>query len=137
LINQSIDFGLRGPPSIKNKGLIVVQNLTHLVVLHLIIQRYGSERTATIKPLISILDADIPLAMGSDGIGEIISSFSDIMLTVIQANGRFDVEKALMAYTSFSAYAKFTEHVKGTLKPGMLSDIAVLSQDVFSFPPIR
>ena len=125
-------------PSIKNKGLIVVQNPTHLAVPHLMIQRYGIERMATIQPLKSLLEAGIPLALGSDGIGDIISPFVDIMFAVIHptrpAEG-LTVEQALIAYTSGSAYAEFKEHVKGTLKPGMLADIAVLSQDIFSIPP--
>ena len=102
------------------------------------LMRYGPERTATIQPLKSLLEAGIPLALGSDGLGEIISPFVDIMFAVIHPTRPTEgltVEQALMAYTSGSAYAEFKEHVKGTLKPGMLADIAVLSQDIFSIPP--
>ena len=38
------------------------------------------------------------------------------------------------AYTLGSAYAEFAEKEKGTLAPGMLADIAVLSQDIFTIP---
>jgi predicted amidohydrolase YtcJ len=37
--------------------------------------------------------------------------------------------QALRAYTSGSAYASHAEHVKGTLAPGMLADLVVLSED--------
>ena len=37
--------------------------------------------------------------------------------------------------TRGSAYAEFAEREKGTLAPGMLADLAVLSQDVFTVPP--
>jgi hypothetical protein len=43
-------------------------------------------------------------------------------------------EQAVAAYTRGSAYAEFAEGEKGTLAPGMLADLAVLSQDVFAAP---
>ena len=33
-----------------------------------------------------------------------------------------------------SAYAEFAEHDKGSLEPGKLADLAVLSQDIFTVP---
>ncbi len=41
------------------------------------------------------------------------------------------VETAITAYTSGAAWASFDEQRKGTLEPGMLADIVVLSNDVF------
>ena len=32
-------------------------------------------------------------------------------------------------------HAEFAEKEKGTLAPGMLADLAILSQDVFTVPP--
>jgi predicted amidohydrolase YtcJ len=43
-------------------------------------------------------------------------------------------EQAVIAYTRGSAYAEFKEKEKGAIKPGMLADIAVLSQDIFTVP---
>jgi predicted amidohydrolase YtcJ len=43
----------------------------------------------------------------------------------------------LKAYTSGGAYAEFMEHRKGTLKPGMLADIVVLSGDVEAAEDVR
>lgn len=40
-------------------------------------------------------------------------------------------------YTSGAAYASFDEQRKGTLAPGMLADIVILSTDVFTNPPER
>jgi predicted amidohydrolase YtcJ len=42
---------------------------------------------------------------------------------------------AIRGYTSWAAYASFDEQRKGTLAPGMLADIAVLTTDVFKEPP--
>jgi predicted amidohydrolase YtcJ len=44
---------------------------------------------------------------------------------------------AIDGYTSGAAYASFDEGRKGTLAPGMLADIVVLSTDIFSGPPER
>ena len=41
----------------------------------------------------------------------------------------------MIAYTMGSAYAQFAEDDKGSLEPGKLADLAVLSQDIFSVPP--
>jgi predicted amidohydrolase YtcJ len=41
------------------------------------------------------------------------------------------------AYTSGGAYASFDEKIKGTLAPGMLADIVIMSTDIFSTPPDR
>lgn len=43
---------------------------------------------------------------------------------------RVSVESALRAYTHGGAVASFEERVKGTIEPGKLADIVVLSQDV-------
>ena len=47
------------------------------------------------------------------------------------------IEQAIDAFTSGAAYASFDEQRKGTLKAGMLADLVVLSNDVFSAPPSR
>jgi len=51
------------------------------------------------------------------------------------ADQRVDIFQALTAYTYGSAYATFDETRKGTLGPGALADVAVLSQDIFSADP--
>src|SRR2546422_9042749 len=43
-------------------------------------------------------------------------------------------EQAVLAYTRGSAYAELAERETGTLAPGMLADLAVLSQDIFTVP---
>ena len=48
---------------------------------------------------------------------------------------RLTVEQAVNAYTQGSAYARFSDDRIGTLEPGKESDLAVLSQDIFSVKP--
>ena len=50
---------------------------------------------------------------------------------------RISLEVALRAYTAAGAYASGEENRKGVLKPGMLADLAVLSQDVFRIDPMQ
>jgi predicted amidohydrolase YtcJ len=44
------------------------------------------------------------------------------------------MEEAVTAYTRGSAMAEFQEDQKGSIKPGYLADLAVLSQDIFTIP---
>ncbi|MGB6678844.1 MAG: amidohydrolase family protein, partial [Terriglobales bacterium] len=41
------------------------------------------------------------------------------------------------AYTMGSAYAEFQENVKGSITPGKLADMVVLSDDIFSIDPAK
>ena len=43
-------------------------------------------------------------------------------------------EEALASYTISNAYASFEEDVKGSLTPGKMADIVVLSQDILTVP---
>jgi predicted amidohydrolase YtcJ len=45
---------------------------------------------------------------------------------------RMSVASAVDAYTAAGAWASFDEHRKGTLAPGMLADIVVLTSDIFA-----
>jgi predicted amidohydrolase YtcJ len=43
-------------------------------------------------------------------------------------------DEALRSYTRDCAYAAFEEDTKGTLTPGKLADIVVLSRDIMTCP---
>ena len=96
-------------------------------------------RAARAYPFRSILAAGLPLSFGSDVPGE--SMFKPLELIHLAVNRespeRISPLEALRAYTSGSAYAEFMETEKGTLTPGKLADIAVLSEDPTRVPPER
>jgi predicted amidohydrolase YtcJ len=48
---------------------------------------------------------------------------------------KITLAEAIAAYTTGSAYAEFQEKQKGSLTPGKLADLVILSQDVFAIPP--
>ena len=50
---------------------------------------------------------------------------------------RLALQAAIDAYTSAAAYASYDEQRKGTLAKGMLADLVLLSEDVFTAPPSR
>jgi predicted amidohydrolase YtcJ len=50
---------------------------------------------------------------------------------------RLPIAEALRAYTYGSAYASFDDQHKGKLLPGMLADLVMLSQDLFSIDPME
>ncbi|MEP6992818.1 MAG: amidohydrolase family protein [bacterium] len=80
--------------------------------------------------------AGIPLAYGSD---QLRNPYFNMMQMVSSRPGSksetITREQAVVIATRGSAYAEFAEHDKGTLAPGMLADIAVLSQDIFTVAP--
>ncbi len=52
------------------------------------------------------------------------------------AGQKVTLDQALAAYTRDAAYAEFEESVKGTLEPGKLADVLVLSQNLFEKKPL-
>jgi predicted amidohydrolase YtcJ len=121
---------------VRDLGVVVVQNATHLALPDLP-QRVSPQLLAQAQPLRSLVEAGIPLALGTDGIGGTISPFLDIMLATLHPDRPSEAltrEQAVTAYTAGSAYAEFEEHQKGRLTPGHLADLAVLSQDIFTVP---
>lgn len=82
----------------------------------------------------SFLDKHIIVAVSPDGT---TNPFWDIMVMTSQQTNpteNITVEEAVIAYTKTNAYAEFAEKEKGTLMPGMLADLTVLSQDIFTIP---
>jgi len=54
---------------------------------------------------------------------------------VLLPEERITVNQALALYTTNAAYASFEENIKGSISPGKLADIAVLSNDPTRLPP--
>jgi predicted amidohydrolase YtcJ len=116
----------------KNLGIIVVQNPTHFDRKS--ISLLGENMSTTGFRFLSLLKAGIPVAIGSDGP---FNPFLNIMLATTDPafpDEAMTREQAVIAYTLTSAYAEFAEDKKGSLVPGKLADLAVLSQDIFSIP---
>jgi predicted amidohydrolase YtcJ len=116
-------------------GVTIVQNPAHFMLPAAFTARIGAGRSARSTQVRNIIEAGVPFAIGSDGP---MNPFLNIMFATINANNpsqSLTVEQALRAYTSGSAAAEFAERDRGMLKPGMLADMALLSQDIFKIPP--
>jgi predicted amidohydrolase YtcJ len=121
-------------PRARQLGVIVVQNPTHFTFGELMVKMYGGKRALKLQPLRSLADAGIPVAIGSDGSN---NPFLNLMLATTYPRHPAEAltrEQAVIAYTLTSAYAEFAEKDKGSLEPGKLADLAVLSQDIFTVP---
>ena len=118
-------------PRVKEMGIVVVQNPSHLnsgAILG------GGNVFQEAQPVHSLLAAGIPVALGSDGP---TNPYLNIMFAVTHEDHPAEGitrEQAVVAYTLTSAYAEFAEKDKGSLEPGKLADLAVLSQDIFTVP---
>jgi predicted amidohydrolase YtcJ len=121
-------------PRVKRLGVIVVQNPRQLAWKKHFTHDLGFVQA---QPLKTLLSAGIPVALGSD-LGGDVNPFLDIMLATIHPDSPAEAitrEQAVIAYTLTSAYAEFSEQEKGSIEPGKLADLAVLSQDIFTVPP--
>jgi predicted amidohydrolase YtcJ len=110
-------------------------------------KRLGAKRSRTSYAWRSMLDAGARLAFGSDWPVAPLSPILGIHAAVTRATldgkhpagwipeEQVSVEEALRAYTAGGAYAAFEENEKGTITPGRLADLVVLSEDIFSIPP--
>lgn len=118
----------------KKLGAILVQNPTHFTLE--LEPSLGPARAAAAQPLRSALAAGLDLAFGSDSPSP--NPFVDLFFAVthpFHPAEALTMEQAVTAYTRGSATAEFQEWQKGSLKPGYLADLAVLSQDIFTLPP--
>jgi predicted amidohydrolase YtcJ len=114
----------------KQLGAIVVQNPIHSATAELNHARLG-DRASHWMPMRSLLAAGIPFALGSDGP---LNPFLNIMMAELHPTNHGEAltrEQAVVAYTQGAAYDERVEQRKGKLVPGMLADVAVLSQDIF------
>jgi predicted amidohydrolase YtcJ len=112
-------------------------------------RRIGPERIKTTYAFRTLLDKGVRLALGTDWQVAPL----DPMLTLYAATTRatldgrnpdgwvpgqkLSIAEAVTAYTSGSAYAEFQEAEKGTITRGKLADLVVLSDDLFSIPPVK
>lgn len=118
----------------KRLGVVIVQNPAHFMIAADLRARLGDARMARVQLLKSTVAAGIPVAIGSDGP---LNPFLNLMFAAVAAANPAEAltrEQAVTAYTRGSAYAERRENEKGTLAPGMLADLAVLSQDIFKIP---
>lgn len=112
-------------------------------------KRIGHERAKTTYAFRSLLDSGAVLAFGTDWSVAPLNPLYGVYAAVTRRtlDGRnpggwipeqkISVEETVRAYTYGSAYAEGTEKKKGTIAPGMLADMVLLSDDIFRIDPVK
>ncbi|MGH9336873.1 MAG: amidohydrolase, partial [Vicinamibacteria bacterium] len=105
----------------------------------------GPIRIRTTYAFRSLLDANAPLAFGSDWFvappTPIEGIYAAVTRVTLDSSGVFvpeekiGVEEAIAAYTRAAARAAYRENESGMLKEGYLADFAVLDRDLTIAPP--
>ncbi|MEU9608917.1 amidohydrolase [Streptomyces sp. NPDC048057] len=104
---------------------------------------WGADTVAEAPPLRTLIERGIPLGLGSDAMR--VASYNPFATLAWFLNGRtvtgnatldprhlLTREEALRGYTASGAWFSFEEHERGRLEPGLLADLAVLSDDYFA-----
>lgn len=106
----------------------------------------GPQRFSEAYPWNGLLRAGAVLAYGTDFPVEPLNPLRDLYVSVareFETGGplggwlpeeKVSIADSIRAYTWGSAYGEFEEQRKGTLAPGMLADLVVLSQDITQVP---
>ena len=109
------------------------------------VERYGAKQAKRTPPIRRMLEMGVPVGAGTDATR--VSSYNPFLslywlvtgktvggLSLYPEENRFDRAKALELYTVGSSWFSTEDGKKGSLAPGQLADLAVLSSDYFSIP---
>jgi len=111
--------------------------------------RIGHDRASRTYAFRTFLDHGVRLAFGTDWNVAPLNPMLGLYAAVTRAtldgknpNGWFPEQKitlkeAIEAYTMGSAYAEFQDKEKGSITPGKLADMVILSDDLFSINPVK
>ncbi|MDQ3907361.1 MAG: amidohydrolase [Acidobacteriota bacterium] len=111
--------------------------------------RIGHERAKTTYAFRSLLDSGATLAFGTDWFVAPLNPLLGIYAAATRRTTdgknpqgwipeqKITVEEAVRAYTIGSAFAEFTDDVKGTLAPGKLADLVIIDRDIFKIDPVE
>lgn len=106
--------------------------------------RIGHDRASRTYAFRTFLNRGVHLAFGTDWpyapLDPVLTVYAAVTRATLDGknpNGWFpeqklSVEEAVAAYTMGSAYAEFQEREKGSIAPGKLADMVLLSDDIFT-----
>ena len=109
--------------------------------------RIGHDRASRTYAFRTFIDHGVRLAFGTDWPIAPLDPLLTLYAATTRAtlDGKYSqgwfpeqkvsIQEALAAYTLGAAYAEFQEHEKGSIEPGKLADLVLLSQDVLTIAP--
>jgi len=134
-------------PRFARLGVIPSMQPVHCTTdMHWIAQRIGEPRTRYAYAWRTLLDTGVRIPGGSDAPVESVAPLAGIYAAVTRQDRQgwpeggwhpeqvVSREQALRMFTIDAAYAAFEENIKGSLAPGKLADMAVLSKDILTIP---
>jgi predicted amidohydrolase YtcJ len=110
-------------------------------------KRIGPKRCQNTYAFKSFLDNDVTLALGSDWdvapLDAVLGVYAAVTRRTLDGAHpegwipaqKITVPQAIEGYTRAPAYASFQEDLKGSIKPSMLADMVILSQDILTIAP--
>jgi len=101
-------------------------------------ERLGKRRARWAYPFKSLISSGIVVCAGSDCPIEPIDPLLGAWAAVARKTfpqEKLSVDEAIRMYTINAAFASHEETIKGTVEPGKLADLTVLSQDPYDIKP--
>ena len=109
------------------------------------VDRYGAKQAQRTPPIRRMLELGVPVGAGTDATR--VSSYNPFVslywlitgktvggMTLYPEANRLDRQEALRLYTVGSSWFSNEAGKKGSLAPGQLADLSILSADYFSIP---
>ena len=109
--------------------------------------RIGHDRASRTYAFRTFLDHGVHLAFGTDWsvapLNPMLTLYAAVTRATLDGKNpggwfpeqKLSLQEAIEAYTMGSAYAEFQEKEKGSITPGKLADMVLLSDDLFSVAP--
>jgi predicted amidohydrolase YtcJ len=111
--------------------------------------RIGHDRASRTYAFRTFLDRGVRLALGTDWdvapLNPMLTLYAATTRATLDGKNpggwfpeqKLGIKEAIEAYTSGSAYAEFQEKEKGSITPGKLADMVLLSDDVLTIDPVK
>jgi predicted amidohydrolase YtcJ len=111
--------------------------------------RIGHDRASRTYAFRTFLDSGVHLAFGTDWdvapLNPMLGLYAAVTRATLDGKNpkgwfpeqKLTVEEAVQAYTMGSAYAEFQEKEKGSITPGKMADMVLLTDDIFSIDPAK
>jgi predicted amidohydrolase YtcJ len=111
--------------------------------------RIGHDRASRTYAFRTFLDHGVRLALGTDWpvapLNPLLTLYAATTRATLDGRNpagwfpeqKLTIQESIAAYTMGSAYAEFQEHEKGSIEPGKLADMVLLSDDILAIRPER